>query len=116
MTKTNKPAFYSMSAHTPGPWTADKLQDQSAFNIFMQGYGSAGASVHHCSNATNCMGSLEVDANARLIAAAPDLLAALQLLVAEYEPNLKAFALNAPRKAKWDAARAAIAKVEGGAA
>jgi len=67
----------SMSAHTPGPWAADKLQDRSAFNIFMPGYCSAGASVHHCSNATGSMSSFEVDANARLIAAAPELLAAL---------------------------------------
>lgn len=76
-----------MTTHTPGPWTADKLQDQSAFNIFMQGYGSAGASVHHCSNATNCMGSLEVEANARLIAAAPDLLAALLAVIEEAGPQ-----------------------------
>lgn len=58
------------------------------------------------------MDPLEWRANARLIAAAPDLLAALQALVEEYEPNLKAFALNAPRKAKWERARAAIAKAE----
>jgi hypothetical protein len=49
----------------------------------MPGYCSAGASVHHCSNATDCMGSLVVEANARLIAAAPDLLAALKT-VADY--------------------------------
>jgi hypothetical protein len=71
------------TTHTPGPWHASKLEDRSAFNIFMPGYCSAGASVHHCSNATDCMGSLVVEANARLIAAAPDLLAALQA-VADY--------------------------------
>ena len=53
-------------------------------------------------------------ANARLIAAAPKLLEALQALIDEYEPNLKAFGLNAPRKAKWEAAISAIAKAAGG--
>lgn len=65
------------TTHTPGPWYADKIQDRTAYNIFMPGYGSAGASVQHCSNATGCMGP-EVEYNARLIAAAPDMLAALQ--------------------------------------
>jgi hypothetical protein len=46
----------------------------------------------------------------RLIAAAPDLLESLLELVIEYEPNMKAFALNAPRKQIWERAAAAIAK------
>lgn len=100
-----------MSAHTPGPWTADKLQDQSAFNIFMQGYGSAGASVHHCSNATNCMGSLEVEANARLIAAAPELLAALQALADAVQTFTNATPADWSELAK---ANAAIAQATGG--
>lgn len=52
-------------------------------------------------------------ANARLIAAAPDLLEALQVLAEEYEPNLKTFATDAPRKAKWMAALSAIRKATG---
>lgn len=45
-----------------------------------------------------------------------ELLAALQSLVGEYEPNIKTFATDAPRKAKWMAALAAIAKAKGGEA
>ena len=75
-----------LTAHTPGPWYADKLQDRTAFNIFMPGYDSAGAQVFHCSNATACMGP-QVEANARLIAAAPDLLAALRTLVDYFGPH-----------------------------
>lgn len=43
------------------------------------------------------------------------LLAALQNLVAEYEPNIKTFAENAPRKAIWMAALSTISKATGGA-
>ncbi len=47
-----------------------------------------------------------------LFAAAPKLLQALQALIAEYEPNLKTFALNAPRRAIWESAVAAVAEAE----
>jgi hypothetical protein len=91
------------AAHTPGPWHASKLEDRSEFNIFMPGYCSAGASVHHCGNATGCMGSLVVEANARLIAAAPTLLEALEYIATGGE--------------SWDdcvrKARAAIAAAKG---
>jgi hypothetical protein len=66
------------ATHTPGPWIADKLLDRNAYNIFASGHCTAlltlepgrydGASPL-CRNAT---------ADARLIAAAPDMLAALQ--------------------------------------
>lgn len=91
--------------HTPGPWFADKLQDQNAYNIFPSGAthalvtvsASAGAPLSH---------SVAVAANARLIASAPALLAALYE-IANYDP------------AKWDAAtlgniaRAAISHATG---
>lgn len=91
--------------HTPGPWAADKLLDRSAFNIFMPGYCSAGASVHHCSNSSTCMGGLEVEANARLIAAAPDLLERLEELL-EYSDHLRGSAV-------YNRAHAAIARATG---
>lgn len=96
------------NVHTPGPWYADKLQDRTAFNIFMPGYGSAGAQVFHCSNATACMGP-QVEANARLIAAAPELLTALQKLVRAIDrlPG------NNPLDGLADEARDAINKATG---
>ncbi len=93
--------------HTPGPWhhVGDGLvyteltsNDDEAIFICDTGNSRAPSS------------SEEERANAQLISAAPELLAALQALIAEYEPNLKTFALNAPRRAIWENARAAIAR------
>lgn len=66
----------STQAHTPGPWRADelggytKIQSDSGDNI-----ADVGAVVY---NTTGAEWSFERAANARLIAAAPDLLAALR--------------------------------------
>lgn len=74
-----------MSKHTPGPWT---VSGGTIRNL----HGHLVADFH------------STDADARLIAAAPELLAALQLIVAKrYEPSLYA---------AIDDARAAIAKVQ----
>ena len=43
---------------------------------------------------------------------AADLLSALQALIAEYEPNMKTFALNAPRRAIWENAIAVVARAQ----
>ena len=99
--------------HTPGPWVAVKLQDRTAYNIFVPGHCTAlltlepgkydGASPL-CEN---------VQANARLIAAAPDLLAALR-------EAFRAFAFYDEGPVWADStiakARAAIARATGGAA
>lgn len=99
-----------MSKHTPGPWYA--------VGYWVEHENDNVADICTCDPAAIEQEHLgrkpaEIEANARLIAAAPNLLAALQALVAEYEPNLKAFALNAPRKAKWESACAAINKATG---
>lgn len=65
-------------AHTPAPWTADKLEDRSTFNIFASGFGSAMCQVSVMENSTRRTTPAEVAANAALIAAAPELLAALK--------------------------------------
>lgn len=92
--------------HTPGPWA----QAKSSKTEILAG-GNAWIASARWSN------EISIDkakANAQLIAAAPELLDALQVLAAEYEPNLKTFAENAPRKAIWQKALAAIAKASGG--
>jgi hypothetical protein len=105
-----------MSAkHTPGPWHCGLFREAGAdsrFNGIDIGAdnGANVALIHYQQHAHE---PAEVKANASLIAAAPELLDALQSLIAEYEPNLKAFATDAPRKAKWEAACAAIAKATG---
>ena len=70
------------TTHTPGPWHFDKsgnittINENAARPLFApRTFGKFIASVHMDG------GSLPVEANARLIAAAPDLLAALEALV-----------------------------------
>jgi len=83
-----------VSAPTPGPWRA---------------IGGKGCHVIEAANGTSVaesFGRLDPEniANARLIAAAPDLLTSLRELVDS--PNAK-------QNAAWDRARLAIAKTEG---
>ena len=84
--------------HTPGPWSftvsAESGGNPSAWNI-----------IAPCGGVVAETGSGTDDANARLIAAAPELLAALQNILAA-NPDLAEVA---------DEARAAIAKATGGA-
>lgn len=93
-----------MSGHTPGPWSLDDndLRDEaqmvladrtgcSIADVFLQGRGG------------------ECEANARLIAAAPELLDAL---IRVRDNNRKGVTGAAAREA-WAAANAAIAKATG---
>lgn len=92
--------------HTPGPWTAEQ-RDHTHMNIHAQGSHVAAVVRYATSDPGNrkfTRGGSEVGAaNARLIAAAPDLLKALYQ-IATYDPT------------KWDAvtlgniAREAIVK------
>lgn len=82
--------------HTPGPW------DRGRASGCTQIYGADGTLVAHVEPHAG---------NSRLIAAAPDLLAALQGLCIEYElPDSES-----PRRKLWLAANAAIAKATGSA-
>ena len=112
--------------HTPGPW---KVSDKMKTDEMVCRHATLGAWVHSCryivgagnkllataqSNepiGTGCNGGLpevasraEMLANARLIAAAPELLDALRLVLAHD---------GALTGADWTAIRAAIAKTEG---
>ena len=94
-----------MSKHTPGPWvhsiTGSRMTDEYSqpFAVFQEGHSNMIAGVFG-----DVSGGEEVAReNARLIAAAPDLLEALKgvLRVADRATD------------EFDAARAAIAKAEG---
>lgn len=77
-----------MTTHTPGPWFADKLQDRNAYNIFPAGASHALLTVAAPAFDGAHPYGQAAEANARLIAAAPALLAALQNLVkAEHDRN-----------------------------
>ncbi len=90
-------------AHTPGPWHAANANEPKILHAFVisndDGFGIiATVNLHRGKDAPS-----EGESNARLIAAAPDLLAALKAVVA-----------IADRKTvEFDAARAAIAAAEG---
>jgi hypothetical protein len=90
-----------MTTHTPGPWI---------FSNNGHGGSAVMASNHRI------LGYNLEDANARLIAAAPDLLAAAKGLVEAYHNSIhgRATFSQATKLADAiDAARAAIAKAEG---
>ncbi len=92
-----------MSKHTPAPW---KLEGTTTICNADQTVGIAHISTYSTEPS-------EAEANARLIAAAPELLEALQKIVAIHMES------HNPMQARGDmheAARAAIAKAEGGAA
>ena len=109
------------TSHTPGPWTADKLNDRCTFNIFATGFNSAMCQVSVMENSSRLVSGREVEANAKLIAAAPELLAALKWALAALDasrPNPEFY--DQPKEdigkaleytaSKMEAARAAIAK------
>ncbi len=71
--------------HTPGPWGVSQRPDQGIYDLHAAGHPRAFAVVQSVCDANCSMGSIETHANAILIAAAPDLLKALQgLLSADF--------------------------------
>lgn len=93
---SSAPAIEPTPAHTAGPWNArglHVLRDP-------QRDGRAIANVDR-----NDFGTEASHANARLIAAAPDLLEALRAMVDRWEPDC-----IGTDRVMWENARAAIAK------
>jgi hypothetical protein len=89
----------SKHAHTPGPWD---YYDMAAYGIAICKGGIGGQNVGHAHMYVGLTAE-ETTANARLMAAAPELLEALRALYSAETVETRA------------AARAAIAKAEGGA-
>lgn len=90
--------------HTPGPWNWAKSDIDGKYSIYGNG------PLAYCGDTGAVDGDGE--ANARLIAAAPDLLAALEALVGE--ADLGEVDLDDDDRAKLEQARTAIAKATGG--
>ncbi len=99
-------------AATPGPWVFKK----QTFHNASFGGENTGEAVTHAGSVK--IGELEIidprlsEADARLIAAAPELLEALESLV----PAVAVSEINAGQKgfkAEWVAARAIVAKAKG---
>lgn len=97
-----------MSAHTKGPWKADITREPEEFAVIVGVGGASGTMVvAEIATGINDKWTPEDEANARLIAAAPELLAALrELLALGQQESIEDGELEAAQKA----ARAAIKK------
>jgi hypothetical protein len=77
-----------MSKHTPGPWTYDSVREVNGFPVYriLSGDGMVGA-LEQCNIPGETRRELEqtLEANARLIAAAPELLEAAKNVLAALE-------------------------------
>lgn len=111
-----------MNLHTPGPWTVDSSNEVfpdgdggESFSEFLTVVASGGERIcelpGHSSFARGSDTTKREDANARLIAAAPELLESAQSFAASLEVVGDGIFLKEAR-----ALRAAIAKATGGAA
>jgi hypothetical protein len=105
-----------MSGHTPGPWEASGLLINTVEPSTIDG---AGRTIHHWKQIAEVRlfgghrwDSPECHANASLIAAAPELLAALRRLVDHCEVEALSGA-NENFEYEWLDACRAIAKAEG---
>jgi hypothetical protein len=108
--------------HTPGPWSFDRWDENGTTRFYVSRSEGAPQDQHYNDVATiiadTCGGDLVAiqEANARLIAAAPELLEALQLVEFIYGEQLDEKMLTC--HAKFPTAgmyvRAALAKATGG--
>jgi len=101
--------------HTPGPWFCDERSDGDSKRYVLSESAPFPGSV-----AFVCLDISEAEANARLIASAPDLLDALEYIYNANRPTSYAYMpeLHELTSAQFDAlivekARAAIAKARG---
>jgi hypothetical protein len=100
-----------MTAHTPGPWTVSPAGTTHSARVCAE-YGPHGDICTLSEQDTQCDGGRDIGvelANARLIAAAPELLDALESITDQLDR------VGDHRKDRpfIDAARAAIAKAKG---
>jgi hypothetical protein len=93
----------SATKHTSGPWTIECGKNYSNEIV---GKSKTGKDWVLARTTAAKVGRDQDDANARLIAAAPDLLEALKILATQAESH-------GAEGVYWDKARAAIAKAEG---
>ena len=96
-----------MSKHTPGPWTVTDEDD--FYGLAIEAAGREGEYVPVARVPVDYDDRPEREANARLMAAAPDLLEALKALLSGSERHI----FSTECKTERDAARTAIAKAEG---
>lgn len=105
-----------MSKHTPGPWAVNRYITSGNQSLGFHITGPRDGSVSPvCVGEDTGYG--EIDANARLIAAAPDLLVALRSIVEEVDGPGRPFSSDSYLPSHLiQVARATITKAEGGEA
>ena len=91
-------------SHTPGPWTCFYKSKYDEWHVSIP----VPDSTMHLALFDDGIRGENREADARLIAAAPELLAALREMCDRWDP-----ASARPDRRIWDAAMAAIAKAEG---
>lgn len=96
--------------HTPGPWRTSAARLDKDATAAMEGRVVEVSAHGWAQLAVVAVEHQKGEANARLIAAAPDLLAAAK---AVFETCPVDYDINARWQATWDALVAAIAKAEG---
>ena len=96
-----------MSGHTPGPWL---VEGRTVYALNDDGYNRFSALVQDAHTPGD-----ELEANARLIAAAPELLEALEDIANDYAErfDMDSQSTNPGMKVVVENARAAIAKARG---
>lgn len=100
----------TQAKHTPGPWFVGKIPGKSGKTIHCGALPNGGLNV--IARTARHLVQRNAKANARLIAAAPDLLEALEeLLGIAFHPNVSGNVYVSSE----DRARAAIAKAKGAA-
>lgn len=104
-------------SHTPGPWDCDTLytsEEDVPFSLSkeVRAVMSPNGDVAYLANALDS--DQTIMANARLIAAAPELLAALKAALPVLESDANRREIPDWERALVNLARAAIAKAEGG--
>jgi hypothetical protein len=109
------------NTHTPGPWLRTKSGNRlsSAFQIVAGADGNGDpntlvATIHPIGIPFDPEPCEETKANARLIAAAPELLSACQAFLELFKSGGNSERLNPYLRPEVKAAIAAIAKVKGG--
>ena len=105
-----------MAEHTPGPWTLDRA-DEEQWEIHAE---TAHAWKYIATVKANDEGSTQVsvaeaEANARLIAASPDLLAALEWALQAWDAIGGDVQIpdSMNDEGRWEAIRAALARARG---
>lgn len=94
--------------HTPGPWTVDP----KTLAVYAPDRHGHAAAVRVAQRGLAPLPAAEIAANAALVAAAPDLLAALQHMVDMYQRHFDV--MPVAWQTADDIARAAIARATGG--